>query len=495
MNEQKVNLKRGFILASVMLGMFLSAIEATIVATAMPSIVSELGSFSLYSWVFSAYLLTSSATIIVFGRLADIVGRRPIYVIGASIFLIGSILAGLSISMFMLIVARVIQGIGAGALMPIAMTIVGDIYNKEERAKIQGYLSSVWGISAIFGPLLGGFFVKYLNWRYIFWMNIPLGILSIIGIVIFLRENVKKKDEKIDYIGSLLMMTLIAVLMYIFVEGGVSIEWTSPLMVGLIILFALTFSLFILHEKRLQNPMIPLSIWSSKVIQIANMTALTTGMIMIGISSYLPTFVQGVLGQSAIVAGFTLTTMSIGWPIAATIAGRIMLKIGSNIVIITGSIFLIIGAIPFLMLTENSSPILAGVGSFFIGVGMGLNSTAFIVTIQSSVEWEIRGTATAIFTFMRSIGSALGVALLGGLLNSQIKRKIEEEQLTDVISVDSINMLLNEKINYPLSNDMINVLKDGLTKGLSVVYISVFIIAVITCVITLFLPKQNRREN
>lgn len=484
-------LKRKFILAAVMLGMFLSAIEATIVATAMPSIVADLGRFSLYSWVFSAYLLTSASTIIVFGKLADIFGRRPIYTIGTIIFLSGSILAGLSTTMMMLIIARVIQGIGAGALMPMAMTIVGDIYTKEERAKVQGYLSSVWGISAIIGPLLGGFFVKYLNWRYVFWMNIPLGILSVSGILLFLREDIKKAKSNVNYVGSLLMISFISLLMYIFVEGGHSIRWSSPLMGSLIIVLIVLIISFILHEKRQVEPMIPLALWKSRLITIANITALTTGVIIIGVSSYLPTFVQGVLGQSALIAGFTLTTMSIGWPLASTIAGRVLLKTGYRKIAIIGGVFLVLGTIPFLLLTEMSSPLVAGLGSFLIGVGMGLTSTGFIVAIQSSVAWEIRGTATAVFTFMRSIGSALGVALLGGLLNSHIKQQITKTDVNDTVSVDSINLLLNEDTNDQLSDSMIVMLKQGLTSGLTIVYVSLFIIAVITFVILLFVPKKT----
>src|SRR5699024_6218674 len=210
-------LKRPFVLASVMLGMFLSAIEATIVATAMPSIVADLQNFSLYSCVFSSYLISSSAIVLIFGKLADINGRRPIYVIGICIFLTGSILAALSSSMIILISARFVQGIGAGALMPVATTIVGDIYTKAERAKVQGYLSSVWGISAILGPLIGAFFVEVLNWRFVFWMNIPLGLLSMIGIMIFLHENIKKEKRSIDYIGTILMIISISVVIYILV--------------------------------------------------------------------------------------------------------------------------------------------------------------------------------------------------------------------------------------------------------------------------------------
>src|SRR5699024_2933233 len=225
-------IRRPLVLASVMVGMFLSAIEATIVATAMPSIVAELGGFSLYSWVFSAYLLTMATTVLIFGKLSDIYGRKPIYIIGVIIFLTGSILCGFSTSMMMLIISRFIQGLGAGALMPIATTIVGDIYNKEERAKIQVYLSSVCGISAVSGPLLGGFFVDILNWRYVFWMNIPLSILAILGIAFFLHEQVDDNKQKIDYVGSLLIVIAISTLMFILVEGGMDIDWFSLRMFG-----------------------------------------------------------------------------------------------------------------------------------------------------------------------------------------------------------------------------------------------------------------------
>jgi multidrug resistance protein len=192
------------VLASVMLAMFMGAIEATIVSTAMPAIVADLGGFTLYSWVFSSYLLMNSVTVLIYGKLSDLFGRKPILFFGIIIFLIGSILCGFADSMKMLIIFRLIQGFGAGAVMPIVTTIVGDIYTKEERAKIQGYLSSVWGISAVVGPAIGGFLVQYSSWHYVFWMNIPLGILAILGLMFFLHENVEKKSHKIDYPGAIL---------------------------------------------------------------------------------------------------------------------------------------------------------------------------------------------------------------------------------------------------------------------------------------------------
>jgi len=488
--RNKFELKRPFILASVMLGMFLAAIEATIVATAMPSIVSDLGGFSLYSWVFSAYLLTNAATVLVFGKLADLFGRKPIFVIGVTIFLIGSTLAGFSTSMGMLIITRFVQGIGAGALMPIATTIVGDIYSREERAKIQGYLSAVWGISAVSGPLLGGFFVDILDWRYVFWMNIPLGLLAMLGIVIFLKENITKKKERVDYLGSFLMMITVSLLMLVLVEGGTGIPWNSILMFTLIGVIAI--ALFILVQQQLNSlqPMIPIELWRYRLILMANFTSLTTGMITIGVTSYLPAFVQGVMGMSATIAGFTLTTMSIGWPIASTISGRLLLRIGYRNTSLIGGVFLVIGSLLFMFLTPEKGPIWAGFGSFFIGVGMGMTSTAFIVGIQTNVDWEIRGIATSANVFMRSLGSALGVALLGGLLNSYIQGQIDQEGLAKEISVDSVNELLDGN-SLHITEASREVLERGLTDGLHIVYIGMFLMALLSFLFIFLMPKDE----
>lgn len=483
--------KRPLILVSVMLGMFLAAIEATIVATAMPSIVADLGGFSLYSWVFSAYLLTNAATVLIFGKLADIYGRKPIFTIGVILFLTGASLSGFSISMVMLIVARFIQGFGAGALMPIAMTIVGDIYNKEERAKIQGYLSSVWGISAVLGPLFGGFFVDVLSWRYVFWMNIPLGLLAMLGILFFLHEDIKKKKHTIDYGGAVWIVLAVSTLMLILVEGGVGIPWKSIKMSVLIIISVAGFIKFVMQERRAKDPMMPFSIWKYRIVMTANLTTLTTGMIMMGVSSYLPAFVQGVMEESATVAGFTLTTMSIGWPIASTSAGRLLLVIGYRNTSLIGAVSLIVGGIMFFLLSPEKGPVWAGAGSFFIGIGMGMTSTAFIVAIQSTVDWQTRGIATATNMFMRTTGSALGVALLGGIMNERIKSYIEQNKLGDRVSVDTANRLLDPDLNASTPEAVRELLKEGLTTGLHMVYTGLLILAVVSLFLILFMPKKT----
>lgn len=482
---------RPIILASVMLGMFLSAIEATIVATAMPSIVADLEHFSLYSWVFSAYLLSSSATVLLFGKLADIYGRKPIYTIGMVVFLIGSIFAATTTSMVMLIVARFIQGIGAGAIMPIATTIVGDIYSKEERAKVQGYLSSVWGISAVIGPLIGAFFVDFLSWRYVFWMNIPLGLVSMIGILIYLQEDVKREKQSMDIIGTLCMVGGITTLMYLLVETGVSIQWNSLLFYGLIFLVVISFIVFSQQSRQKDTSIIPLEIWSYPMIKVANIATLLTGMIIVAVSSYLPTFVQGVMGQSALIAGFTLTTMSIGWPLAATIGGRLLLIIGYRVTSIIGGIFLIAGSGLFLFLPSMKSIMLASTGSFLIGIGMGLTSTAFIVAIQTTVPWKERASATASNTFMRSIGSAIGVALLGGILNNRIRQQIDEAALSSSVSLNDVDKLLSAEKIGTVSEKTIIVLQNGLQTGLQFVYGGITLLAILSLIVILFLPSKE----
>ncbi|TCT22669.1 EmrB/QacA subfamily drug resistance transporter [Melghiribacillus thermohalophilus] len=491
-NEQPRQIKRPLVLASIMLAMFLAAIEATIVSTAMPSIAADLGGFSMYSWVFSAYLLTNAGTVLIFGKLSDLYGRKPIFLIGITVFMLGSVGCGVAGTMEMLIGARFIQGIGAGALMPIATTIVGDIYTKEERAKIQGYLSSVWGISAVSGPALGGFFVDVLSWHYVFFMNIPLGLLAMAGVILFFHENIEKKKPAIDFLGSIWLILFVSSLLYILVEGGVGIPWGSPEMYMLLGMSALGFILFLHQERRAEEPMMPFSIWKHRSISIANLTSLTTGMILIGVSSYLPAFVQGVMERSATVAGFTLTTMSIGWPIAATLAGRLILTIGFRTTSILGGVSLIIGGMIFFMLSPDRGPIWAGTGSFFIGVGMGLSSTSFIVSIQTTVGWKLRGIATASNMFMRSIGSALGAALLGGILNNRINGLIKEEGLSDHISVDTANQLMDAHQRMLLSEDVRRLLQDALTVGLHHVYAGLLILAVLSFFLITMLPKGEK---
>ena len=485
------NTKRSFVLIAVMLAMFMGAIEATIVSTAMPAIVGDLGGFSLYSWVFSSYLLMNAITVLIYGKLSDLFGRKPIIITGIIIFLVGSLLCGFAQSMEQLILFRFFQGLGAGAVLPMATTIVGDIYTKEERAKIQGYLSSVWGISAISGPLVGGLLVEYASWRYVFWVNIPLGILAIAGISLYLHEHIEKKKPVIDYVGAIILVISISSLMYLLVEGGVHLPWSSWQAILLIFISLIGVFSFIYHEKRTVQPMMPFDLWRMRSIFVANIVSLTTGVMIIGISSFLPAFVQGVMERSPTVAGFTLTAMSIGWPISATVAGRLLLKIGYFKTSLIGGFSLIIGGVIFVLMDPSYGPLWAAAGSFFVGVGMGLTSTAFIVSIQSNVEWKVRGIATATNMFMRNLGTTIGAALLGGILNSRLKNYIEKNNPGADFTIDQTNSLLKRSERESLPPQLLEMLQQALTYSLHYVYLVVLFFALLSCVGIMFLPKDR----
>ncbi|MEK6267954.1 MAG: MFS transporter [Planococcus sp. (in: firmicutes)] len=481
--------KRPLVLASVMLAMFVSAVEATIVSTAMPSIAAELGGFSQYSWVFSAYLLMSTVTVLLYGKLSDIFGRKRIFTVGMLLFLLGSLLCGLATSMDELIIFRFVQGLGAGAVMPIATTIVGDIYTREERAKIQGYLSSVWGISAVTGPAIGGVLVVTIGWEYVFWINLPLGILSLLGVLLFLKEPINNNTPVIDFKGAALLMVALSSLLYLLVEGGVSFDWLSIQSFILLVVSSFLIILFILVERKAVDPIMPFEIWRNKTILFANLVSLATGVILIGISSYLPTYVTGVMEQPAAIAGFTLTAMSIGWPLAAFFSGRLLLKIGYFKTSLAGGVFLVIGSLLFVLMEPSFGPLWAAMSSFAIGIGMGLTSTAFIVSIQAAVSYKQRGAATASNMFMRNLGSTIGVALLGSILNSSLLRYFAENGQS--YSLSSINDLLSKKTRIELPVEALSFLQQALADSLQIVYLVTAFFAMLSLVLILGLRGQR----
>jgi EmrB/QacA subfamily drug resistance transporter len=408
------NVRRPFVLASVMAAMFMIAIEATIVSTAMPRIAGQLGDLHLYAWVFSAFLLTQTATTVVFGKLADLFGRRPVIIAGIVVFLVGSILCGLAWSMPSMIAFRLIQGTGAGAIQPVCLTVVGDLYPGQARGKIQGYLASVWGISSVLGPLAGGLITQHLSWAWIFWINVPVGLAASAGFFFHLRESVARETKSVDFVGAGLFAASVAALMVALTELGTANDATALAAIGLCAISAI---LFVLQERRARDPMIVFALWAHRPIATANAATLCSGVALTGLTSFLPMYVQGVLGRSPLVAGFTLTMMVLGWPIAATLAARHFPRFGLRRTFLVGAVLLPAGALVFPILGPASSPVLAGLGSLVMGFGMGFMSTAAIVIIQGCVGWAERGAATASNVFSRNLGSTLGAAVLGGVLN------------------------------------------------------------------------------
>ena len=481
--------KRPFVLVAVMLAMFMGAVEATIIATAMPSITSDLGGFSRYSWVFSVYLLMSTITVLIYGKLADLFGRKKIFYIGVSLFLIGSFLCGLADTMEQLILFRLIQGLGAGAVQPVATIIIGDIYEGEDRAKVQGYLSSVWGISAVSGPAIGGIIVETIGWPFVFWVNIPLGIISMIGIALFLHEPAKKNRPEIDYKGAILLTVILSSLLFWLLEGGQTFSWISIESAILIIVAIISFYLFVKVEKKAVDPFMPLSIWKNRTILFANFISFFTGVILIGLSSYLPMYVTGVMGEKAMIAGFTLSALSIGWPIASTVAGRLLPKYGASKLSFVGTLFLMVGTFSFLLVQPTTIPFLIGVCSFLIGIGMGLTSTSFIVTIQGSVGHELRGVATASNLFMRNFGNTVGAALLGMVVNLSLNSFFMKEGAS--VDISMVDKMLDATARKTFSSEQLSVLRFGLDNALHAMFITSFIFALISFLCVFGIPKKR----
>lgn len=406
--------RRPLILAAVMASMAMIAIEATIVSTAMPQIAGQLGDLQLYSWVFSSFLLAQTATTVIFGKLADTFGRKPVLLAGIAVFLIGSVLCGFAWSMPSLIVFRLLQGIGAGAIQPVGLTVIGDLYSVEERGKIQGYLASVWGVSSVVGPFAGGLIVADLSWSWIFWINLPIGLLAAAFFIRFLREEMAPRERSLDFAGAAFFTLAVAALMVALTEIGTS---GAPTVVAALAVCLVSGVAFFRRETRARDPMMDLKLWSRRTLLTVNAATLLSGMSVIGLTTFLPMYVQGVLGQSALIAGFTLTAMVLGWPIGATIAAKNFARFGLRPTLLFGAVLLPIGALAFLVLSAGMSPLVAAGGSVVMGLGMGFLSTSAIVIVQSSVGWSERGAATASNIFSRNLGSTLGAAALGAVFN------------------------------------------------------------------------------
>ncbi|WP_338563470.1 MDR family MFS transporter [Erwinia sp. E_sp_B01_3] len=404
---------RHWILVAAMLAMFMAAIEVTIVATAMPTIIAELGGFSQFGWVFSIYLLTQAVSVPIYGRLADLWGRKRVFFIGTSLFLIGSVLCGFASHMGWLILFRAVQGLGAGAIMPLTSTIIADVYPPKERASIQGWLSSVWGIAAITGPLTGAWIVQHFNWALIFWVNVPVGIISMLMLARWFPESHKGKTQKLNLTGSAWLMLTVTALLTALLQAETLGYWVVAL---LALAFVAGYAL-VRHEKVSREPLFPLAIWRNRTLVAGNAGNLIIGAAMMGISAFLPTWIQGVNGGTPLQAGTALAMMSIGWPLASTLSGRLMQRTSYRFTAQLGSVLLIIGTAMLLTLHHNSSVLHAGFSAFVIGTGMGMTSTTFLIAVQNTAEFHIRGICTASIMFSRMLGSALGTAIMGAVLN------------------------------------------------------------------------------
>ncbi len=418
-----VHPRRRLVLAACMMATFTAAVEITIVATAMPTIVADLQGAQLYSWVFSVYLLTQAVTIPIYGRLADLHGRKRVFIAGSVLFLVGSALCGLADSMTTLVLFRAVQGCGAGAVQPIAYTIVGDIYTPVERARIQGMLSAVFGVAAIVGPSVGAFLVEAGNWRYVFWANLPISAAAIAMIYAFLQESRAPRRHRIDYMGTLLLVVAISAIIFA-ADRGWQIGWVNAVIavtIGIVSLVAL-----LSHERRAAEPILPQELWRSKVIAIGSLGGFTVGATIMSVTAFLPSYIQAEMGRTAGMAGIVLGIMTVVWTLGSVVSGRMMVYVTYRLTACVGATCIIAGSLTLVLLTPLASLLHAAVGASLVGVGLGFCNTTWVVSVQTQATYAQRGSATSAVLFTRFLGQAIGAAVAGIILSVALNHRLPD---------------------------------------------------------------------
>jgi EmrB/QacA subfamily drug resistance transporter len=469
----------------------LAAMDATIVATAVPSIAKDLGGFSLFPWLFSAYLLAMSVATPIYGKLADVYGRKPLLVTGVVVFLTGSALAGVSWSMGSLIVFRALQGIGAGGVQPLVMTLAGDLYSVRERAKVQGWIAGVWALAAVVGPLTGGLFAEYVSWRWIFFVNLPIGAAALFVITSNLHEPaLPRRRHRIDFAGAALLVVGAGMLVFALLEGGVQWSWTSPQSVLSFAVAAAALVLFSWQERRAAEPILPTWLFTRRLLLVGALSSLMLGAMMICTMTYIPTFGQGVLGLGPVAAGFVLASMIIGWSGTATLAGRLYLRIGFRNTAILGTALSVLAGVLLSLLFRQPVVWLVVVGCVVIGCGLGFQSISVLVGTQSVVDWGRRGVVTGSIMFMRTIGQAIGAGIFGAVANATLATWFSSAPASVAHRLPSVNaateVLGGNRLHGPVA--------DYITRGIELathrVFLALLAFAVVAVLVVLALPRR-----
>ncbi len=413
--------KKWLVVIAVDLAMALAALDNTVIGTAMPTVVASLGGLGLFSWVFSIYLLTSTTALPIFGRLSDLLGRRTMFVVAVWIFTGASALCGLATSMLLLIAARALQGIGAGGIFALSQAVFGDVFPLHERGRMQGYLAAVWGISALIGPLIGGLIVEYFGWRWTFYVNVPVGVAAnymlVVGLPGLASEGTRRR---IDYAGTACLVVSIVVLLQSLLEvGRVGRSIRAEAIAGLLVFLVLT-AVFLVIESRAPEPILPLGLFGRRIFTTTTVCLFLSGLAMFGAISFVPLFVQAVLGGTAIQAGSVLTPMSLGWVTGSTIGGRLLNRLGYRTLAVAGMLSLTGGYLLFTRLGVGSPLSHAAGSGVLLGLGMGLVSVTTVVAVQSAAPPGQIGVVSTLPFFFRNIGGTIGVAMMGTILNTHL---------------------------------------------------------------------------
>lgn len=481
------------VFVSLMLGMFLASLDQTIVATALPTIVGELGGLEHLAWVVTAYLLTSTASAPLYGKLSDLYGRKVMFQAAITIFLIGSILSGLAQSMAQLISFRAVQGVGAGGLIVMALTIIGDILSPRERGRYQGYMGSVFAVSSVGGPLLGGFFVDNLDWRWVFYINLPIGLLALVATARFLHLPVQRRQRNIDYIGAALLVSGVTAALLVTVWGGSEYAWNSPAIIGLGVGAVTLLTLFVFQERRAADPILPLHLFKNRVFVITSLAGFIVGIAMFGGIVFLPLFLQVVIGVSATDSGLLLVPLMAGILTTSIISGRRISTHGRyKRYPIAGMSIAAVGLYLLSTMTPDTSILTASVFMLTLGAGLGLVMQVLVIAVQNAVDMADLGVATSSTTFFRSLGGSFGTALFGAVLTARLTAEIAER-------LPGVDIAVGELTGSPAAIAQLpDAIRGPLVEALSAAVTGVFAVAIpfaiFALVLVLFLPELPLRD-
>lgn len=467
------------IITAMLISTFMAAVEVTVISTAMPVIVGKLGGFHLFSWVFGIYLLTQAVMTPLYGRLADSFGRKPVYLGSTGLFLAGSLLCGCAHSMVWLVIFRAIQGIGGGGLAPLGTTIIADVSAPADRPRLMGYVSGVWGMAAIAGPLMGAFFVHTLGWQFCFWVNLPVGLVTMTMVWRYLSDSHEvRRAAPIDLAGCLLLVAGLALLMAALVQFD---TLSTGEMAAMLITAAASLTGFAARERRLRHPLLPLHLMFRRLLVTANLSAFLAGALLLGVTAFLPPLVQGAMGQSALQAGIVVGVITLAWTITSMTIGRQVGRISNRTLAVAGGIVLLAGMVALVPIAAGHSLLWLNIIGVPIGAGMGLTSIVFTIAVQSGVPATERGRSTALFYFSRLMGQALGAAAFGGILNAG---------LGATGGHDVMRELVNPQLRAALSPAALATEAARLSHALSGVFILAAVIAAAVLAVAMLAPRR-----
>jgi EmrB/QacA subfamily drug resistance transporter len=480
--------------SGAMLGMLLAALDQTIVATALPRIVADLNGLNHLSWVVTAYLVTSTVTVPLYGKLSDLYGRKRLFMIAITLFLVGSALCGAAQTMTELILFRGLQGLGAGGLIPLTFAVIGDLFSPRERGRFQGLTGAVWAVAAVVGPLLGGYLTDSASWRWIFYINLPVGVIALVVVATTMHIPSHRREHRIDYPGAALLTAGTVLLLLAAVWGGQNYPWGSAQILGLLLGGGALIAAFLAVETRAAEPILPLALFSNSIFAVSSAATLVIGAVLFGALIYIPLFVQGVTGGSATNSGVVLIPLSLGWVLTSVVSGYLISRTGRyRRFPIAGSLIVVVG---FWLLTRmdiHTSSLTTTGDMLVIGFGMGLVAQTYVLAVQNAVPPREMGTATASVLFFRSIGGAFAVAAFGSILTTRLRSELAVQLGHAANTVDVQRILQAPGSGNRLGSQMVDGIRSALSSSLHSVFVVCFVLALVALVVSVLLRELPLR--